>query len=411
MKRLILTGAWTFVLAVWFVPRTQGQEQVIFKGSDRINYYDPSWGFAVPPSFLELQNEKLPVDTGRTYAGNNVLRLHWISKQGGEWGVAIASAGWIPFDVTLKDSLSFMVYAETAIRSSDLPVLYLEDIRNWKTRSLKLSDLLSDIPARQWAKVRIPLQTLQRISQGADLSRVKSVFFGQNAADGGEHTLYVDDLKAFGGSWLARYRFIVVLGSSTAFGTGADNLDSTWVNRFNHYVQRIDSTYRVINLAVAGYSTYRIMPNEFHPPSARAPSDLGKNISTAMEYNPRAIIINVSSDDVAYGYSIAEQITNYDALFAFAEKHGVPLWITTPQPRNFSSIELRRQLSSVRDALLNRYSGTRNPVIDFWSGIADSTGGIRSEYDSGDGVHVNNAGHGILSGRVESAKVAEVFAR
>ena len=149
------------------------------------------------------------------------------------------------------------------------------------------------------------------------------------------------------------------------------------------------------------------MPNGFRPPSERASSDLGKNISAAMDYHPKAIIINVPSEDVAFGYSIAEQLNNYDALFAFAQEQRVPLWIASPQPRNFPSLGMRRQLSAVRDSLLHRYTGAH--VIDFWTGIADSSGGIRPEYDSGDGIHLNNAGQGVLCQRVISTRVHAVL--
>jgi lysophospholipase L1-like esterase len=361
----------------------------------------------VPPSFLELHNEKLPINASHSYAGKNSLKLHWISKAGGDWGVAVASPGWIGFDVMLKDSLSFWVYSEDPLSAQNLPVIYLEDIRNWKSGKLNLSDYVSDIPARQWVEARIPLQIFKRRAGGPDLSRIKTIFFGQSAADSIEHTMYLDDIKVFGGAWLAKYNFIVVLGSSTAAGAGADHIDSTWVNRFSQYVARIDTTYKVINLAVAGYSTYRIMPNEFRPPSGRAASDLSKNMSTAMDYHPKAIIINLPSNDVAYGYSIAEQVANFDTLLAYTNQHRIPLWISTTQPRNFPGSARREQLIAMRDSLLHRYPRFGAHIIDFWTEIADSSGRISSKYDSGDGIHLNNAGHRILFERVVSSGVRE----
>ncbi|MBN1481412.1 hypothetical protein EH223_03505 [candidate division KSB1 bacterium] len=47
----------------------------------------------------------------------------------------------------------------------------------------------------------------------------------------------------------AFYKFvtfrIVILGSSTAAGTGPSRSDSAWVNRYRRYVKNINSTARV----------------------------------------------------------------------------------------------------------------------------------------------------------------------
>ncbi|MEM6349031.1 MAG: hypothetical protein AAF927_34410, partial [Bacteroidota bacterium] len=50
---------------------------------------------------------------------------------------------------------------------------------------------------------------------------------------------------------------IVVLGSSTAAGSGASSSDSAWVNRYRQYLQSINPDNQVVNLAQGGYNTYR----------------------------------------------------------------------------------------------------------------------------------------------------------
>jgi hypothetical protein len=56
----------------------------------------------------------------------------------------------------------------------------------------------------------------------------------------------------------------------------------------------------------------------------------------------------------------------------------------------------------VRDSLRNRYGAK---MIDLWPDLAQSDGRIKPEYDSGDGVHVNNTGHRLIYNRVVGSGV------
>ena len=62
---------------------------------------------------------------------------------------------------------------------------------------------------------------------------------------------------------------LVILGSSTAAGTGPSSPDSTWVNRYRNFLQGINPDNLVTNLAIGGTTTYHIMPNWFSPPSGK----------------------------------------------------------------------------------------------------------------------------------------------
>ena len=184
---------------------------------------------------------------------------------------------------------------------------------------------------------------------------------------------------------------IVVLGSSTAAGTGPSHPDSAWVNRFREYVQSIWQGSEVINLAVGGYSTYHILPDGFEPPELRPNPDPEHNITKALFYNPTAIIINMPSNDADYGYSIKEQLANYDIIKSLTKPEGIPIWVATTQPRNLP-LSGRLNLMEMRDSTFARFE---NP-IDFWAGLAEEDGSIKPQYNSGDGVHLNNTAHRIL---------------
>lgn len=198
---------------------------------------------------------------------------------------------------------------------------------------------------------------------------------------------------------------IVVLGSSTAAGTGPSPVDSAWVWRYRRYVQSVNPASQVINLAQGGYSTYHMMPTGYTPPPGRPSPDTLKNITRALTFNPDAIIINFPSNDVSQGFSVAEQLRNDSTVWAIAQNAGVPVWISTTQPKNFGvgSVNTQKQIQ-VKDSLLARYG---SHVLDFWTVIADSNGQIVPAYNSGDGTHLNNAGHWILFNRVKDAHVLD----
>ena len=162
----------------------------------------------------------------------------------------------------------------------------------------------------------------------------------------------------------------------------------------------------MINLAVGGYSTYHIMPDNFLPPPSRPKPDRNNNITRALSFNPTAIIINLPSNDADYGYSVSEQLENYDTIRALIDSHGIPLWVATTQPRNLSSTG-RQNLLEMRDSTFTRFA---NP-IDFWTVLAEEDGRIKPQYNSGDGVHLNDAAHRILFDRAVLVGAGLLFSK
>lgn len=197
---------------------------------------------------------------------------------------------------------------------------------------------------------------------------------------------------------------IVVLGSSTAAGSGVSNSDSSWVNRYTRYLQEIHSNNEVVNLAVGGYNTYRIMPTGFVPPASRPSPDTGANITEALALGADAIIVNMPSNDVSAGYTTEEQLFNLDTIVQIATNNFTPIWICTTQPRNFSNPAKNQQQWDIKDSIYAHF----NPrVIDFWTTIALPNYTIDPLYDSGDGIHLNDAGHSILNNRVIEAYILD----
>jgi len=185
---------------------------------------------------------------------------------------------------------------------------------------------------------------------------------------------------------------LVVLGSSTSAGAGATPSDSAYVKRFNKYLQdSVNAGCIVINLAVGGYNTRKIQPTWFG-----GSVDTAKNIDKALSLHPDALLINMPSNDAASGFTLSEQKANFMRVRAKADSFNVPVWITTTQPRNLSAAG-RDSLIHMKDWIMTTFPDS---YIDFWTGIAAADGSILAAYNSGDGVHLNNAGHSILLDRV-----------
>jgi lysophospholipase L1-like esterase len=200
-------------------------------------------------------------------------------------------------------------------------------------------------------------------------------------------------------------KHVVVLGSSTAAGAGPIHPDSAWVNRFRADALAGDSSRAVTNLGVGGFTTYHIMPDGFEPPPGRPSPDLGRNITEALQLGADAVVINLPSNDQVNSYSLDESLANYDVVIATAAAAGVPVWLSTTQPRN-TTAEIRAALMDMRDSTFTRWGDS---AVDFWTDLANPDGTINPIYDSGDGIHLNDAAHGILFARVAAKGIWNVI--
>ena len=199
---------------------------------------------------------------------------------------------------------------------------------------------------------------------------------------------------------------IVVLGSSTAAGGGANPFDSAWVNKFNAYVKSKNTQSQVVNLGYAGYNTYHVLnPTGFTPQSGRPSPDNERNITKAMSLNPDVIIINLPSNDNANSYTIQEQKDNYERAMTLANAAGIPVFVSTTQPRNNLSASQMNNQIAIRDWTYQRFG---EKAIDFWTTLANADGTIKSIYNA-DGIHLNNAGHHILYSRVVAEKILDTL--
>lgn len=199
---------------------------------------------------------------------------------------------------------------------------------------------------------------------------------------------------------------IVVLGSSTAFGTGATTYDSSWVGRFTAYVKRKNVQNEVYNLGIPGFTTYNnLRPIGYTPPPGRPSPVSGFTITDALALQPDAIIINMPSNDAINNYTLTEQQANFEAAVALADAANIPVWVTTTQPRNFLNSAQYSNLFAMRDWINNRFA---EKAVDYFSTVANPDGSINATYDF-DAVHVNNLGHKLFYTRTIAETILDTL--
>lgn len=183
---------------------------------------------------------------------------------------------------------------------------------------------------------------------------------------------------------------IVVLGSSTAAGAGATSKDSSWVNLLTDDMR--NSKIEVINLAVSGYTTFHVIPNDSTPPAGRPKTDSEHNIIAAMKNDPRLVILSFPTNDIANGFDDNEIMANYEVLTHIIGSYGASFMIISTFPRALS-VDKRRRLKSFNDLLKLKYG---SKVIDIFDSLSTSDNFIRPELSFGDGIHFNNKGHKVI---------------
>lgn len=196
---------------------------------------------------------------------------------------------------------------------------------------------------------------------------------------------------------------IIILGSSTSYGNGASKSENSFVSHYTKFLKdSVNSQCDIVNLSFPGFTSYKVQPDGFRPPQKRASSkpDTSKNISKAIKSKPDAVIINLPTNDAESQFSIEETSANFLRITNLLEEANIHYWVTTAQPRNFdgNSNELKNKKKDLLKAF-NTFVKHTYPSnnLDFFTILADSVGNIKPELNSGDGIHLNDSGHLLLS--------------
>lgn len=188
----------------------------------------------------------------------------------------------------------------------------------------------------------------------------------------------------------------VVMGSSTAAGAGAP-AGKGWVALVAEaYAAR---GVQVANIAKGASSTYEGRSTAAALVSNRPAPDPAANIDQALARNPVLLILSYPSNDTSRRFSADETVNNLLAIRGQALRAGVPVMVTSSQPRNLSDEQLA-QMRAIDERL---EAGVGGCFVDVRQALAGADGRLAPAYDSGDGVHPNGAGHQLIAQQVQVA--------
>lgn len=185
-----------------------------------------------------------------------------------------------------------------------------------------------------------------------------------------------------------------VMGSSTASGKGAPE-GKGWVNVVGKaYANRLTE---IANLATPGSVTYHGLSSASTPPAGRPAPDPARNIDQALSRKPVVLFLAYPSNDVLSGYSNDEVVNNLLAIRSAAKTNQVAVLVLSIQPRQVNDAQ-RAQLLNI-DARLSAAIGPC--YVDIYSKLSTAGGLLLPQYDSGDGIHPNEAGHQVIAATVQ----------
>jgi hypothetical protein len=196
---LIVCASWGGVLLpVSAYADTSYYQHSFFDNSLTPDAYYYSSGKASAPSALTLVNGKVPVE-GKTFlTPPNALRLEWESAENGGWEARVDVMRFRNREIRFRGgTLYFWCFSPRSLPASALPLIRIADTAGNFSAALKLELFAggTSIPAREWVRIKIPLDRFVSASiHTLDPDRLQSIVFSQSIADGVAHTLLIDEI-------------------------------------------------------------------------------------------------------------------------------------------------------------------------------------------------------------------------
>ena len=193
---------------------------------------------------------------------------------------------------------------------------------------------------------------------------------------------------------------VVIIGSSTAAGTGASSAATSWAGKVKAAAAERCPQTRIVNLGVGGYTTWQGMPVAASRPAGRPASDAAHNVEAALALHPDLVMIFFPSNDAASSFPLSETLANQTALRDSVRAAGAADVIIGPFPRSFTDAGKIGRMTGLRDQLPT-VGETR--YVALWDALAATDSAVQAQYAAGDGIHLNDAGHAVVAQKVLSS--------
>jgi hypothetical protein len=186
-----------FVVPSVLLGDTQYYEHSFFDNSVRSEAYFYSSGKASSPSTLELVHGNLPVNSTTFITPPNALQLSWRSAVNGGWDAEIRVVNFRNRLIQFRgDTLYVWCYSKESVKAADLPLVRLQDMSRNFSAPLAIGEFSGDLPSGRWVQVKIPLSRFATASIHEFLvQNLREIVFSQNAADGAQHTVLLDEIR------------------------------------------------------------------------------------------------------------------------------------------------------------------------------------------------------------------------
>ncbi|HKH60377.1 MAG TPA: glucoamylase family protein [Flavitalea sp.] len=161
------------------------------KGSyfySKVSYRSPSW--------IKNVQEKLPVSETYFFTPGNSLQLNYRNGSTGKWNAAIIKTSWRGQD-NIKEGniLSLKLFVNSAsTTATDLPAVQIAKRDSVFSQAVPMNNYITTLPANKWLSITIPMKDFEGIVYNKS-SEVVGMNFLQNANDGKEHSIFVDDIE------------------------------------------------------------------------------------------------------------------------------------------------------------------------------------------------------------------------
>ncbi len=191
----------------------------------------------------------------------------------------------------------------------------------------------------------------------------------------------------------------VIMGSSTAEGTGATTTAKSWAGLL--LSSMFANNVLVINIAKGGTTTYDGLATTSPQVPNRPSPDVTANITAALAVvpKPKVLLLAYPTNDTANNYSVAETVDNLLAIRSAAITSGLDVIVLSTQPRDLSPTLLALLVEI--DAAMSAAVGPCFVAVR--ADLAGSDSKLNNLlYDSGDGIHPNDAGHALIHTKVRA---------
>lgn len=172
----------------------------------------------------------------------------------------------------------------------------------------------------------------------------------------------------------------VIMGSSTAAGTGASTSAKSWAGLLQAGITA--NNLQVVNLAKSGATTYEGLATSSPPVTDRPNPDVTANITATLAQSPKVLLLSYPTNDTANNYLVTETVTNLLAIRAAATAANVKVIVVSTQPRDLSPAQLA-QLVDI-DTQMSAVVGACFVAVR--TDLAGIDSKLNSSYDSGDGI-------------------------